>query len=584
MVSERLAVDDDGRAPAAGSNREIEAARSAAATDLAGASTRRGVDRLVELAGAARTVSDEQFCRVVVELMDAVTDLGDLDRQQQAVALGTEAAARADGATPATQALVAAMTARISTARGDTEASMRAVSNALDLVATEPIDAGSRAVLALSLHRATNGVGDRAVARRCIEMGRQAAGATEDHRLEMMVEVAAALDALDDGDRPAVLRALARADELRPFVRSPVTLLAIRSVENALAILEGRYESARAGLEDLARLIDLAGVDSPVVWRQVAALALDTDDLAGFLPLILEQSDSFPQSATLHALAALAHLRAGDAIESRSIVDGFAASGYRHLGAGGPAPLTGAILAQTVHELGAVDLAAPLLTALAPFDERCVIDVTGSAIWLGSLDHHRGLLASLAGRHREAIALLDRGAAVHERMRARPWTVRSAVAAAIARERAVGASGSDNEAVELRRHAAALGAELGMVPPAEPTPANRLAVWRRHGDHWEVGTPDEPVHVAHRVGMTHLGRLLTQPDADVAAVDLDGNAASRTAPQSRVNVTKAIRAAISFVGEHDAALGEHLAMTVKTGALCRYTPPPDGMTWSVELG
>lgn len=532
----------------------------------------------------ARPANDELFCRVVVELMDAVRDLGDLDRQQQAVALAVEAAARTDGASPGTRALVAALTARIATARGDSEAAMRATTTALDAIAAEPVDAQSRAVLALSLHRATNGVGDRSLARRLVEMGRDAAGATEDHRLEMMIEVAAALDALDAGDRPALMHALARVDDLRPFVSSPVTLLAARAVENAVAILEGRYESAGAGLGDLEEMTTAAGVDSPVVWRQFAALGLDTADLAGFLPMILEQSDSFPQSATLHALAGLVHLRAGQANEARAIVEGFAAAAYADLGAGGPAPVTGAILAQTVHELGATELAPPLLDALAPFGTRCVIDVTGSAIWLGSLDHHRGLLASLAGRHEMAIALLDGAAQVHEQMGARPWIVRTAAAGALARERAGGAFAQRAEVIELRRRAADLGADLGMATPIDPAPSHR-SLWRRQDGHWEVGAADAPVHVAHRVGLLHLGRLLAQPDTEIAAVELDRIASGEgSEPQSRVNVTKTIRSAIAFVGDHDAALGEHLAAAVRTGARCRYVPAPDGPEWSVDLG
>ena len=590
MGSERLAIDAEPGQPGALDDDEIDRLRARASDDLAGSAARRGVELLADLAERTRGVDDEQFCRVVTELLDAVGDLGDLDRQQQVVALAVEATARAEGVTHATGALVKAMTARIATARGDREASERAVSEALAAIDGHEVDARSRVALSLSLHRATNGVGDRAQAERFVAMARDAARSAEDHRLELRVEVAAALDALDAGRRPGLMRALARIDDLRRFVTSPVALLAARSVENSLAVLEGRYDSAATGLADLDDLAEEAGVDSPVVWRQFAMLGLDTADLATFLPTILAQSDSFPQSATLHALAALTHLRAGDASAARRIVRGFAASDFGDLGAGGPAPVTGAILAQTVHELGDADLAEPLLVALAPFGDRCVVDVTGSAIWLGSLDHHRGLLASLAGRHEEAIRLLDRAAEVHEHMRSRPWSVRTALAGALARERAAGSRTRDETATDLRRWAAERCSELGMRQPPEPrsdATAERTLLWRTQSDHWEIGAPDGPIHVADRVGLWYLGRLLEAPGVEISATDLDRArhpSNGRGEAQSRVNVTKAIRSAIALVGEHDEELGAHLSTSIRTGARCRYEPGPLRVSWTVGLG
>lgn len=590
MGSERLAIDADRDDAQASVAADVDRVRAEAAAALAGVDTRHAVGLLAGLAGRARLGSDDQFCRVVIELLDAVGDLGDLDRQQQAVALAVEATARVGGATVATQALVKAMTARIATARGDRDAADRAVSDALGLANDREVDAPSRVALALSLHRATNGVGDRPRAAQLVEMARHAARATEDHRLELRVEVAAALDALDAGARPELMHALARIDDLRKFAAGPVALLAARSIENALAVLEGRYESAASGLAELDQLVEEAGVDSPVVWRQFAALGLDTADLGTFLPTILAQSDSFPQSATLHALAALTHLRAGDPEQARLIVRGFAASGFDDLGAGGPAPLTGAILAQTVHELGDVEMAQPLHDALAPFGTRCVVDVTGSAIWLGALDHHRGLLASLAGRHEEAIRLLDRAGEVHDHMRSRPWSVRTAFAGALARERAAGAGPGSDTAAALRRWAEAQCDELGMVRPPEPRGVgapDAPSLWRTQGDHWEIGPPGAPIHVADRIGLRHLGRLLAAPGTAVAATELARATQSpggRSDAQCRVNVTKAIRLAIELIETHDEDLGAHLAASVRTGAHCRYEPTPTGRAWTVDLG
>jgi hypothetical protein len=46
------------------------------------------------------------------------------------------------------------------------------------------------------------------------------------------------------------------------------------------------------------------------------------------------------------------------------------------------------------------------------------------------------------------------------------------------------------------------------------------------------------------------------------------------AERARVSVTKAIRAAIRRIAEHDAALGEHLTRTVRTGTFCVYAADP----------
>lgn len=53
-----------------------------------------------------------------------------------------------------------------------------------------------------------------------------------------------------------------------------------------------------------------------------------------------------------------------------------------------------------------------------------------------------------------------------------------------------------------------------------------------------------------------------------------------TTERARVNVTKALRAAIKRIEESDPTIGAHLSAAVKTGTLCVYSPPPgDNSTW-----
>jgi hypothetical protein len=51
---------------------------------------------------------------------------------------------------------------------------------------------------------------------------------------------------------------------------------------------------------------------------------------------------------------------------------------------------------------------------------------------------------------------------------------------------------------------------------------------------------------------------------------MTGSAAER----ARVNVTRAIRAALDRVEEHNPTLGRHLATTIRTGVYCSYAPDP----------
>jgi AAA ATPase domain len=68
-----------------------------------------------------------------------------------------------------------------------------------------------------------------------------------------------------------------------------------------------------------------------------------------------------------------------------------------------------------------------------------------------------------------------------------------------------------------------------------------------------------------------------------AAVGLGGRdrRAASNAERARVNVTRAIKAALERIAEHSPSLGRHLAATVRTGTFCSYQPDPRvPVTWS----
>jgi non-specific serine/threonine protein kinase len=54
------------------------------------------------------------------------------------------------------------------------------------------------------------------------------------------------------------------------------------------------------------------------------------------------------------------------------------------------------------------------------------------------------------------------------------------------------------------------------------------------------------------------------------------------AERARVNVTRAIKTAISVLARHDAILGRHLATSIRTGTFCVYSPDPSStIRWSL---
>ena len=67
-----------------------------------------------------------------------------------------------------------------------------------------------------------------------------------------------------------------------------------------------------------------------------------------------------------------------------------------------------------------------------------------------------------------------------------------------------------------------------------------------------------------------------------AAVGLGGRARKPGSPaeRARVNITRAIRGALSRIRGHSPALAGHLDATIHTGTFCAYTPDPRApVTW-----
>jgi pimeloyl-ACP methyl ester carboxylesterase len=115
------------------------------------------------------------------------------------------------------------------------------------------------------------------------------------------------------------------------------------------------------------------------------------------------------------------------------------------------------------------------------------------------------------------------------------------------------------------------GVESDLGPALD---AAAKAAYRRRLDELEVDRQEaEAFHDPERAE-----RARTEYDAVAAelgaALGLGGRdrRAGSPAERARLNVTRAIRAAIDHLGEHDAALGAYLTAAVTTGRACAYSP------------
>jgi hypothetical protein len=92
-------------------------------------------------------------------------------------------------------------------------------------------------------------------------------------------------------------------------------------------------------------------------------------------------------------------------------------------------------------------------------------------------------------------------------------------------------------------------------------------------------------------GAVAVGELLVegfQPERDFLVDELAravrlggrGRRAASHAERARLDVTRAIRAAMANLAHASSALGRHLAATIRTGRYCSYTPNPRAsITW-----
>lgn len=113
-------------------------------------------------------------------------------------------------------------------------------------------------------------------------------------------------------------------------------------------------------------------------------------------------------------------------------------------------------------------------------------------------------------------------------------------------------------------------------------------IFHLEGEYWTIVYQGALCRLRDAKGLHYLAHLLRHPGERVSCGDLvlvtgsGRNDAASTPEQTRLAVTKRIKAAMSKIEVHHAALGHHLIASIRTGYRCAYLPDPhEGGSWSV---
>ncbi|HVV24069.1 MAG TPA: hypothetical protein VHF06_31835, partial [Pseudonocardiaceae bacterium] len=279
-----------------------------------------------------------------------------------------------------------------------------------------------------------------------------------------------------------------------------------------LALLAGR-------LTDAERLVDRAAVlgaelgepgAADVHFDQRWALA---DALGRLGELVDAAGDAFPDpdSPRARGFRALAMLAAGDKAGAAAVVAPLLADGIGNdePPAGDPRPGGHGELLDAVHRaelavgLDNRSLAEHAYATLLPYAELTA--VSGAAVsFRGAVAHHLGVLARMLGRSSAAAAHLTCAVAVHERLGATTWTLRSRFELA--------RTTSPSVCAEIADHARRLGM-AGLVRDATPA-------FHRSGARWTLSYGGVTAHLRDSKGLADLAVLLSRPGRTVSAIDL----------------------------------------------------------------
>jgi hypothetical protein len=454
-------------------------------------------------------------------------------------------------------------------------------------------DARSRLIALYSRNWSTLGPDDIERRRRAADELLELAGVSDDLEMRFSARRFRVAQYLERGDLAGVDSELQACDRLAKTLRQPLYRWQMGLLRAMRALLQGRAEESER--------IALAAFETGRIVDEEAAAAI----LAGQIynhRWIVGRLDEFarqrPCAPAWGCAAVFLHSEIGQPEAAREKLDVVGAQGFADLPRDGSWAVGIALAGLAASTVGARGHARVLYELAAPVADRVVVlAAAGSSI--GPMALYAGAMAGALGRWDEALAHFAEADRITARLDSGPF------AALARRERARmliarGHAGDLAAAAEQCRGALALARALGMARLAEQAgellaglpsggeqhrARERVALLERTGDAWLVGAEPTVTLVRHSKGMSQLATLLATPGVAFAAIDLDGcdGGGKSDAERARVNVTRALRAAIRRIAQHDPALGRELGATVHTGSSPRYEPRSlDGTRWRVS--
>ena len=362
---------------------------------------------------------------------------------------------------------------------------------------------------------------------------------TGDQELLLEARLLAATDRLELAD-PGFRAELDEFLRLAEASRQPRFRYAALVRRAMLALLAGRLAEAERLIGQAEMLGEECGepgvrdVRYDQGWDLLSAQGR-LGELGGTLPEMFPD----PESAEARGSRALILLASGARAEAAEVVAPLLDAGPEAT-ASERQRLHGLIhAAELTAALGVLPVVEQLYAALLPFQDEAV--VSGAAVtFKGAVAHYLGLLAAVLGQSGTAAAHLERAVAVHDRLGAVAWSLRSRYQLAVVRlaepERRgaavsalaeVAAAARKLGLAQLARDAEAAGFAAGQVPVTE-------GIFARDGAMWTLAYGGVTVRMRDAKGLSDLAALLAVPGRQVPAADLI--AAAGAGPAGRADL------------------------------------------------
>ena len=347
---------------------------------------------------------------------------------------------------------------------------------------------------------------------------------TGDHEALLEARLLAASDLLEAAD-PAFRAELEEFLRLADGSHQPRFRYASLVRRAMLALLAGRLAEADRLVGQAAMLGEECGepgvhdVRYDQGWELLTAQGR-LGELAGALPQMFPD----PESVQARGARAMVLLASGDLAEATEV----AAPLFRIDPAG--VPPDNQLLLSAVHatELVAAFAVRPaagnLYALLLPFADQAV--VSGVAItFKGAVAHHLGVLAAVLGRAADAVGHLEHAIAVHERLGAVTWVLRSRYELARVQ---LGDPAGRTAAMAALTDVAGEANRIGMLRLCRDAEQAGAAVqasatsgtFTRDGALWTLIYGGTTVRMRNAKGLADLAVLLAAPGREVPAADL----------------------------------------------------------------